>query len=169
MKFPFFPDLYVDSVHHIDYQHLYDAGYRALIFDIDNTLVPHGQDITSEIVILFMRIHYIGFRTVLLSNNNYQRVYSFNNKIRTRYIYYARKPKRDGFLLAVEKAGVPIDKCIMIGDSLFDDIRGANRVNMKNILVKYIGHNLPGKKGVRRFIEKLILFFYGKTKKTSLL
>ena len=38
-----YPYEYVDSVFDIDYQKLYEKGYRGIIFDIDNTLVPQGQ------------------------------------------------------------------------------------------------------------------------------
>ena len=39
----FFPDEYLDSAYVIDYDRLYREGYRGLIYDIDNTLVPHGH------------------------------------------------------------------------------------------------------------------------------
>ena len=39
----FFPDQYLDSAYEIDFEGLYAKGYRGLIFDIDNTLVPHGK------------------------------------------------------------------------------------------------------------------------------
>ena len=38
----FFPDEYLDSTYTIDFKKLYDRGYRGILFDIDNTLVPHG-------------------------------------------------------------------------------------------------------------------------------
>lgn len=38
----FFPDQYVASTYVIDFEKLYEEGVRGLIFDIDNTLVPHG-------------------------------------------------------------------------------------------------------------------------------
>ena len=38
----FFPDRYVASTYVIDFDRLYEEGYRGIIFDIDNTLVPHG-------------------------------------------------------------------------------------------------------------------------------
>ena len=38
----FYPDEWLDSAYVIDYEQLYKEGYRGLIFDIDNTLVPHG-------------------------------------------------------------------------------------------------------------------------------
>ena len=36
----FFPDEYLDSTYVIDFDSLYAQGYRGLLFDIDNTLVP---------------------------------------------------------------------------------------------------------------------------------
>ena len=38
----FYPDSYVESAYVIDYEGLYKKGYRGIIFDIDNTLVPHA-------------------------------------------------------------------------------------------------------------------------------
>lgn len=38
----FYPDEYLDSTYEIDFDLLYKKGYRGVIFDIDNTLVPHG-------------------------------------------------------------------------------------------------------------------------------
>ena len=38
----FYPDEYLDSTYEIDFDLLYQKGYRGVIFDIDNTLVPHG-------------------------------------------------------------------------------------------------------------------------------
>lgn len=38
----FFPDEYVVSTYVIPFERLYEEGYRGVIFDIDNTLVPHG-------------------------------------------------------------------------------------------------------------------------------
>ena len=36
-----FPDEYYDSTYSINFGKLYKQGYRAVLFDIDNTLVPH--------------------------------------------------------------------------------------------------------------------------------
>ena len=38
----FYPGEYVDSTYGIDFDNLYEEGYRGIIFDIDKTLVPHG-------------------------------------------------------------------------------------------------------------------------------
>ena len=61
-----YPYEYVESVFTIDYNKLYNNGYRGLIFDIDNTLVPHGEDSTPQIDELFKKIQKMGFKTFLL-------------------------------------------------------------------------------------------------------
>ena len=38
----FYPDEWLDSAYDIPYEQFYQKGMRGIIFDIDNTLVPHG-------------------------------------------------------------------------------------------------------------------------------
>lgn len=54
-----YPYEYVESVFTIDYKKLYQNGYRGLLFDIDNTLVPHGENSTPEVDELFKNIQNI--------------------------------------------------------------------------------------------------------------
>ena len=80
----FFPDKYVASTYVIDFEKLYEEGYRGLIFDIDNTLVPHGAPADKRAVALFSRLKRIGFRCCLLpiSNNQVPLVEMFNRDIK---------------------------------------------------------------------------------------
>ena len=57
----FFPDECVESTYEINFEKLYEEGYRGLIFDIDNTLVPHGAPADERAVALFLdrRIKYL--------------------------------------------------------------------------------------------------------------
>ena len=73
----FFPDEYLDSAYEIDYEKLYEEGYRGLIYDIDNTLVPHGAPADDRAIALFERLRGIGFGYCLLSNNQIERVAPF--------------------------------------------------------------------------------------------
>ena len=74
----FFPDRYVASTYVIDFEGLYKEGVRGLIFDIDNTLVPHGAPADERAKALFARLKAIGFRCCLISNNQKPRVEMFN-------------------------------------------------------------------------------------------
>ena len=73
----FYPYEYVESVFSIDYKKLIKLGYKGLIFDIDNTLVHHGEDSTREVDELFKEIQNMGLKTVILSNNSERRVKNF--------------------------------------------------------------------------------------------
>ena len=44
----FFPDETVSSTYEIDFESLYEEGFRGILFDIDNTLVEHGMDASSQ-------------------------------------------------------------------------------------------------------------------------
>lgn len=134
----FYPYAYVDSVFAINYQKLYNMGYRGLIFDIDNTLVHHGDDSTPEIDDLFFRIQKMGFKTLLLSNNTEERIESFLKNIDSLYIHDARKPEKAGYEKAAEMLGIEKEKIMFIGDQVFTDILGANRCGLDSILVKFI-------------------------------
>ena len=48
-----FPHAYIKNVFCIDYEKLFSFGYKALIFDIDNTLVHHGDEASNEVKTLF--------------------------------------------------------------------------------------------------------------------
>ena len=52
----FYPYEYANSVFDVDYKELYNKGYKGIIFDIDNTLVHHGDDSTKEVDELFREI-----------------------------------------------------------------------------------------------------------------
>ena len=161
----FYPYEYVENVFSIDYNKLYNSGYKGIIFDIDNTLVHHGDDSTKEIDNLFRYIQNIGFKTIILSNNSEERVKRFLRNIDSLYIYDAQKPKVSGYLKAIEMLNIEKEEVLFIGDQVFTDILGANRSGIANILVKYIRLNNESKIGKRRSLENVILKFYKKSKK----
>lgn len=160
----FYPYEYVDNVFSIDYYELYKKGYRGIIFDIDNTLVHHGDDSTKEIDELFIMIQNIGFKTLLLSNNNEERVKRFLKNINSLYICDAEKPKIDNYLKAIEMMSINKRETLFIGDQIFTDILGANKSGIANILVKFIRAKDETKIGKRRQLENFILKMYKKNR-----
>lgn len=161
----FYPYEYADSVFSIDYRKLYDKGFRGILFDIDNTLVHHGDDSTPEMDALFRNIQSTGLKTLLLSNNDEDRVKRFINNIDTLYLCDAGKPDTAGYLKAVEMLDVKKEETIVIGDQIFTDILGANRSGLASILVKFIKLDSETRIGKRRYLEYLILEFWKHNKK----
>ena len=155
-----YPHAYVDSVFSIDYQKLYDKGYRGILFDIDNTLVHHGKDSTQEVDALFRELHRTGFQTLLLSNNSKERIERFMRNIDSLYIDEADKPNPAAYGKALEMLGLSKEQVVCIGDQLFTDILGANRSGLDSILVRYLRYPGETKIGIRRNLEKVVLRFY---------
>lgn len=156
------PQQYVESVQDIDYEALKKQGVKGLIFDIDNTLVPHGADSTAEVDKFCEGLKKKGFRLLLLSNNNEARILRFKKNIECQYICEANKPLPGNYLRAADMMGVTKEEVVVIGDQIFTDIKGANDAGMRNILVKYIGHEKREWKGFRRYLEWMLLklFFH---------
>ena len=165
----FYPDEWLDSAYVIDYEKLYKEGYRGLIFDIDNTLVPHGKPATKESVELFRRLHELGFETCLISNNQKPRVEPFAKAMKTRYLYNAHKPSPKNYLLAMEKMGTGLTDTVFIGDQLFTDVWGAKKAGIYSILVKPIHPKEEIQIVLKRRLERIVLYFYKKSlKKTTI-
>ncbi len=145
----------------IDYERWFQRGKRGIIYDIDNTLVPHGAPADDGAKKLFDRLRRIGFRTCLLSNNNEKRVRPFAEAVGTKYVVKAGKPKRGGYWKACEIMGVDTSEALLVGDQIFTDIWGANRAGITNILVDPIHPKEEFQIILKRIPEKIILFFYG--------
>ncbi len=161
----FFPDRYVASAYVIDYEQLYEKGFRGLIFDIDNTLVPHGAPADNRAVNLFGRLKEIGYRCCLISNNQEPRVKMFNEKIKVDYVYNAHKPSTKNYKKAMEIMGTYTDNTLFIGDQLFTDVWGAKRAGIGNILVKPIHPREEVQIVLKRYLERIVLHFYLKSRK----
>ena len=158
----FFPDEYLDSAYEIDYERLYEEGYRGLIYDIDNTLVPHGAPADERAIALFERLRRIGFGYCLLSNNQIDRVAPFEDEIQAGYIENAHKPSVKNYRKAMELLGTDTGNTIFIGDQLFTDVYGAKRTGIRNILVKPIHPKEEIQIVLKRYLEKIVLHFYKK-------
>ena len=158
----FFPDEYVASTYVIPFEKLYEQGYRGVIFDIDNTLVPHGAPADERAKKLFRRLEDIGFRSCLISNNQELRVKMFNQDIGTNYIFNAHKPSTKNYIRAMEIMGTGRTDTVFVGDQLFTDVWGARRTGIHSILVKPIHPREEIQIVLKRRIEKIVLHFYKK-------
>ena len=154
----------MDSTYEIDFKGLYNKGYRGVIFDIDNTLVCHNADASEQAKALFRHLKEIGFESCLLSNNQIERVERFNKEIHTNYIYDAHKPSTKNYRRAMERMGTNKDNTLFVGDQIFTDIYGANRAGIATILVKPIHPKEEIQIVLKRYLEKIVLFFYKRQK-----
>lgn len=156
----FYPDAYVASAYVIDFEKLYEKGYRGIIFDIDNTLVPHGAPADGRAIHLFEGLRSLGFDTCLISNNQEPRVQPFADKVRSRYIFNAHKPSVKNYRKAMELMGTDERTTLFVGDQLFTDVWGAKRTGIKSILVRPIYPKEEIQIVLKRYLERIVLHFY---------
>ena len=158
----FYPTQWMDSTYQIPFEKWYEKGCRGVIFDIDNTLVPHDAPATEEAKQLFDNLRKIGFETCLTSNNKEPRVAAFAAQVNSKYIYKANKPSRSGYLKAMEMMGTDKDTTLFVGDQLFTDVFGANRTGIPTILVKPMNPKEEIQIVLKRYLERIVLHFYKK-------
>ena len=163
----FYPDMRLNSVYEVDFDRLYKKGIRGLIFDIDNTLVPHGADADERIEKLFGELKKMGFKTFLLSNNKLERVKRFNANIRSLYIYKAGKPNAVNYIKAMRMMGTGKENTVFIGDQLFTDIWGAKKAGISTILLNPIDKKEEIQIVLKRYLEKIVLNIYEKERKSE--
>ena len=162
---PFYSKEWLDSTYEIDWEQWKRKGIRGVLFDIDNTLVPHGAPADSRAIALFEKLHALGFQTCLLSNNKEPRVKSFADQVHSPYIYKAGKPGVKNYNRAVQEMGLCKEEVLFVGDQLFTDVYGANRAGIYGILVKPINPKEEIQIVLKRYLEAVVLYFYRKHNK----
>lgn len=162
------PFAHIKDVYCIDYERLYKAGIKGFIFDVDNTLVHHGDESNEKVETLFRDLHHIGLKTMLLSDNSKERIESFTKNIDCPYIYEAGKPQPHAYYQALETLGLKPSEVFYVGDQIFLDILGANRAGIRGILVDFIRIPEVTKLGKKRYLEKALLLLFSLSKRERL-
>ena len=160
-----YPDEYLDSTYQISFEELYEKGFRGILFDIDNTLVPHGAPADERARSLFKRLSEIGYTTCLISNNKEPRVKNFADSVGACYIYKAGKPLPKGYQDGMRKMGTKRENTLFVGDQIFTDVLGAKRAGLYTVMTKPIHPKEEIQIVLKRYLEKIVLFFYFRSKK----
>lgn len=154
----FYPDMYVSTLQHINIEELKNKGIKAIIFDLDNTLIPWGSNqLSQETCQWFVDLRRQGFKTCIVSNNSERRVTEMCGILEVPGIHKAAKPLRRHFRRAMQMLDVKPEETAMVGDQVFTDVLGANRLGLYTILVMPMNkHEFIGTK-INRQLEKLVL------------
>ena len=130
------PDMYQKSIYSINYEKLYNCGIRCLLFDLDNTCVPYVEKVPSKKLIdLFDYLKDMGFKVILFSNATKKRLEVFKNTLVVDCSYSSRKPSKRKFLKVLKMYNFDLSEVAIIGDQLFTDIYGGNKVGIVTCLV----------------------------------
>lgn len=128
------------SIFDVDYDRLYGLGKRAVLFDLDNTLGKRRPDqLSPEVAELLEKLTRMGFRIGILTNRRIGTKDPVIIELGNRYPLRCRagKPRSRGFREILDQVGVPPKRAVMIGDRLFTDILGANRLGIYSVRIKH--------------------------------
>ena len=128
------PDVQAESILELDLEELKKVGIRGVIFDLDNTLVEWKKDtLDPEVITLIERFKTEGFKLCILSNALEHRVENVAKILDVPYVSRAVKPRKSPFRKALEIMGTAPEATAVVGDQLFTDILGGNRMELYTI------------------------------------
>ncbi len=167
----FYPEMIVDRVQDIDLEVLRNRNIKGLILDIDNTLVPnHVKDADENAVKWIERVKSSGFKTCIVSNASRKRVVRFNERLKIFALHRASKPGTAAFKKALRLMELKENETAVIGDQIFTDVYGGNKLGAFTILVKPIDSKTEFIfVRLKRIFEKVVLkSYYKNIKRTNL-
>lgn len=152
------PRLHVDSLHDIDFDMLYESGIKAILLDLDNTIVPwNTEDFSPDIIDWLNRLIQKGFKLCIVSNNSEERVMSAATSLGIPAISNAVKPRTKALRKALELLDVQKNEAALIGDQVFTDVLGGNRLGLYTILVTPLAKKEFIGTKINRILERLVL------------
>jgi len=145
------------KVQDISLAQLQKLEVRAVMLDLDDTLLPTGgSSITSDVVTWVRQLQAAGISVLLLSNGTPERVQRCAAQLHINSMALAGKPFAVAFWRGLQRLNCPAKHTVMIGDQLFTDVIGANLMNIKSILVCPLSDGLWHTKYLR-YLETWVL------------
>ncbi|MBB3108935.1 hypothetical protein FHS18_000987 [Paenibacillus phyllosphaerae] len=153
------PHMRVNTIYDIDLHALKEQGIIGIITDLDNTLVGAKVPLaTPELVKWLDVVRDLGFKVVIVSNNNQTRVAKFAEPLNIPSIHAARKPANRAFKAALTVLELRAEQTAVIGDQMMTDVLGGRRMGLHTILVNPI---TPADEGfgtrINRIMERFVL------------
>ena len=159
---PFFaPDYYFETYAGASVEFLKNAGIRALVLDIDNTLEPYENAEPSEAVrAWFSALSESGISAAFVSNNGKERVERFNKDLGNIAYYKAKKPFPFKIKRAMREMGVSRKETLFMGDQIFTDVLAARFAGIRVALVPPIKDKTDALTRFKRLLERPIMKCY---------
>lgn len=162
-----YPKYYYKNVQSINLEELYKVNIKGIILDVDNTLIDYKKIMPQEIKEWVKEAKNKNFKVCILSNSNKKdKIEKVANDLELEYIMSAKKPFKLGYVKILELLNLKPEECVAVGDQVFTDVIGANRMNINSVYVEPINKKEYWYTKWKRPIEEWILNKY-KAKKES--
>lgn len=154
----FCPDEIHQTLFDIDLDELWQRGIRGIILDVDNTLVQWGgRAVSANIGAWIAHAKELGFRLCIASNGVPKRIEALAQGIGVPAITRAAKPRKKPFRSALAVLGTTAQETAVIGDQIFTDVFGGNRVDMYTILINPVSQRELRHTRLMRKIERRVV------------
>jgi len=154
----FFPTYYVDSVLLVRPEWLKDQGKKAVILDLDNTILPRDKEyIADELLAWVHELKDAGIKVCLVSNSWFRRVNTVGKQLDVPFVDKAVKPLPPAFILGLWKCRTRRKETVVVGDQLFTDVLGATLMGMMSVMVLPLAAHDLKHTLMLRHVEKLII------------
>ena len=141
MPFSLLPKVIAPALTDVEGALLSRLGVELLMLDFDNTIVPYTTSVpTQEMERWLDWVKHSGVQVCVVSNSHKERVKVFCRHYGIDCITHARKPFSQGIRQCLERYGIPARQAALVGDQIYTDVLGANRMGVTSILVSAI-HN----------------------------
>ena len=131
-----YPKAHFNNVKEISIEFLEKNNIKALILDVDNTLIDYDRNMPDGTVEWVEQLKHNGIKFYIVSNTNKKdKVEQVSQKLKIKYNYFAKKPLKTGLLKAQKELQEKPENVAVVGDQIFTDVLGGNRCNMFTILV----------------------------------
>lgn len=130
------PNVYFTNVQDITIEFLMKNKIKALILDVDNTLIDYEKNLAEETIEWSKNLQGQGIKMYILSNTNkIEKVENVAKKLEIPYEHFAKKPSKKGFIKIKDIFKIKEENIAVVGDQIFTDVIGGNRSKMFTILV----------------------------------
>lgn len=139
--------------------HLKD-GFKAILLDVDNTIaIPNTGTCDEKAEAFINKLKDAGYKVIIFSNNNEERVKMFIRDLDVDYCHFALKPLPFSYLKVAKKLNIKPESIIVMGDQLLTDILGANLSGCYGIYCKQLQEKDSLLTSINRRIENIIWRF----------
>jgi len=152
------PQIIVNSLYDIEFTRLQQEGFQGIIFDLDNTIIPwDSQSMSPDVIEWLKSLLAQGFKICLVSNNMGVRVKNIAGVFGIPFVSRAYKPAKTGFRQAMNIMNLAENQVVVVGDQIFTDVLGGNRLGLYTIWVKPLSAKEFIGTRITRRLEKITL------------
>jgi len=161
------PTYYAKNIFEVDISFFKEENFKYIFADLDNTLDNYKIKIPSpRVKELVENYKKEGISLIIISNNNQKRVETYSKELNITYLSRSNKPFKRKINKFITNNKIQKNDIIFIGDQLLTDIKCANKIGVKSLLVDEL---TPSNQFISKFNKIIDSFIRKKLKKKNML